>query len=232
MCTKVTRILRNHIDMNHSNINFIIENYAELKRYCTFLTKSKWDGEDLAQETVCKVLQKYIGVEHKDVCITLLYKIARNQWLDQMKAKSAKKKLEQEITFEEPHEKIADLHEMAEKVLSLLNVQQSVIFLLKDVFQYSLSDIAEICSISEGAVKASLFRSRNRLKTVSEEEEIELAGQDDDVEVVVTAIREQKPELLTRLLPTIDFTHLSSKQPVLLFNTKTPSSYGYMLCAA
>ncbi|MDZ5609421.1 RNA polymerase subunit sigma-70 [Bacillus pseudomycoides] len=228
MCTKVTRVLRNHIDMNYSNINFIIENYAELKRYCTFLTKSKWDGEDLAQETICKVLQKYVD---KDICITLLYKIARNQWLDQVKVKSAKKKLEQEITFEEPHEKIADLHEMVEKILSSLNVQQSVIFLLKDVFQYSLSDIAEICSISEGAVKASLFRSRNRLKTVSEEESIELAGQE-DVEVVVTAISEQKPELLTQLLPSIQFTHLSSKQPVLLFNTKKPSYYGYMLCAA
>ncbi|MBO1582613.1 RNA polymerase subunit sigma-70 [Bacillus sp. XF8] len=229
MCTKVTRVLRNHIDMNYSNINFIIENYAELKRYCTFLTKSKWDGEDLAQETICKVLQKYVD---KDICMTLLYKIARNQWLDQVKVKSAKKKLEQEITFEEPHEKIADLHEMVEKILSSLNVQQSVIFLLKDVFQYSLSDIAEICSISEGAVKASLFRSRNRLKTVSEEESIELAGQEDDVEVVVTAISEQKPELLTQLLPSIQFTHLSSKQPVLLFNTKNPSYYGLMLCAA
>lgn len=215
--------------MNYSNINFIIENYAELKRYCTFLTKSKWDGEDLAQETICKVLQKYVD---KDICMTLLYKIARNQWLDQVKVKSAKKKLEQEITFEEPHEKIADLHEMVEKILSSLNVQQSVIFLLKDVFQYSLSDIAEICSISEGAVKASLFRSRNRLKTVSEEESIELAGQEDDVEVVVTAISEQKPELLTQLLPSIQFTHLSSKQPVLLFNTKNPSYYGLMLCAA
>ncbi|WP_243522091.1 RNA polymerase subunit sigma-70 [Bacillus pseudomycoides] len=229
MCTKVTQMLRNHIDMNHSNINFLIENYAELKRYCTFLTKNKWDGEDLAQEAVCKVLQKYV---EKDICITLLYKIARNKWLDQLKTKSVQEKLEQEITFEEPHGKIADLHEMAEKVLSLLNVQQSVIFLLKDVFQYSLSDIAEICSISEGAVKASLFRSRNRLKTVSEEEEIELAGQDDDVEVIVTAIREQKPQLLTKLLPTIQFEHVPSKQPVLLFNTKTPSSYGYMLCAA
>ncbi|MEY8348090.1 RNA polymerase subunit sigma-70 [Bacillus cereus] len=230
MCTKVTQMLRNHIDMNHSNINFLIENYAELKRYCTFLTKSKWDGEDLAQETVCKVLQKYIGAEHKEVCITLLYKIARNQWLDQMKAKSAKKKLEQEMTFEEPHENITDLHEMAEKVLSLLNVQQSVIFLLKDVFQYSLSDIAKICSISEGAVKASLFRGRNKLKKVNEEEEFELAGQ--EAEVVVTAIREQKPELLIKLLPTIDFTQLSSKQPALLFNRNTPSSYGYMLYAA
>ena len=42
--------------MNHSNINFLIEQYGELKRYCTF-NENKWDGEDLAQETVCKVLQ-------------------------------------------------------------------------------------------------------------------------------------------------------------------------------
>ncbi|MEH7459825.1 RNA polymerase subunit sigma-70 [Bacillus sp. JJ1127] len=232
MCTKVTQFFKNHIDMNHSNISFLIENYAELKRYCTFLTKNKWDGEDLAQETVCKVLQKYIGAEHKDVCITLLYKIARNQWLDQMKTKSVQEKLKQQITCEEPHENIADLHAMVGRVLSSLTVQQSIIFLLKDVFQYSLSDIAKLCSISEGAVKASLFRSRNRLKMVSEEEEIELVGQEDDIEVVVTAISEQKPELLTKLLPTIHFTHLSSKQPVLLFNMKKTSSCDYMLCAA
>ncbi|MEH7649440.1 RNA polymerase subunit sigma-70, partial [Bacillus toyonensis] len=69
MCTKVTQLFKKHIDMNHSNINFLIENYAELKRYCTFLTKNRWDGEDLAQETVCKVLQKY---SNKDICMTLV----------------------------------------------------------------------------------------------------------------------------------------------------------------
>ena len=126
--------------MNHSNINFLITHYAEVKRYCTFLTKNKWDGEDLAQEAICKVLQKY---SEKEICITLLYKIARNQWLDQMKSKSVQEKLEQQNTFEEPHGKIADLHEMVGKVLSSLNVQQSVILLLKDVFQYSIADIAK-----------------------------------------------------------------------------------------
>ncbi len=75
--------------MNHSNINLLIEQYGELKRYCTFLTKNKWDGEDLAQETVCKVLQKY---SNKDICMTLVYKIARNRWLDQMKSKSVHEK--------------------------------------------------------------------------------------------------------------------------------------------
>ncbi|KAA0766599.1 RNA polymerase subunit sigma-70 [Bacillus sp. SH5-2] len=228
MCTKVTEILKNHIDMNHSNKSFLIENYAELKRYCTFLTKNKWDGEDLAQETVCKVLQKY---GNKDICMTLLYKIARNRWLDQMKLKSVHKKIKEQITFEEPHEKIADLHEMVGKVLASLNVQQSAILLLKDVFQYSIADIAKVCAVSEGAVKASLFRSRNRLKTVSEEG-IEIVEFTDDIDIVVTSIREESPELLTKLLPTIDFTKLPSKQPVLLFNAKKPSSYSCMLCAA
>ncbi|MDA2431173.1 RNA polymerase subunit sigma-70 [Bacillus cereus group sp. MYBK59-1] len=228
MCTKVTHVLKNHIDMNHSNINFLIEQYGELKRYCTFLTKNKWDGEDLAQETVCKVLQKY---RNKDICMTLVYKIARNRWLDQIKSKSVHEKIREQITFEEPHENIADLHEMVGKVLSSLNVQQSAILLLKDVFQYSIADIAKVSSVSEGAVKASLFRSRNRLKTVSEEG-IEIVEFTEDIEVVVTSIREERPELLTKLLPTIDFTKLPSKQPVLLFNVKNPSSYSCMLCAA
>lgn len=214
--------------MNHSNINFLIEQYGELKRYCTFLTKNKWDGEDLAQETVCKVLQKY---RNKDICMTLVYKIARNRWLDQMKSKSVHEKIREQITFEEPHENIADLHEMVGKVLSSLNVQQSAILLLKDVFQYSIADIAKVCFVSEGAVKASLFRSRNRLKTVSEEG-IEIVEFTEDIEVVVTSIREERPELLTKLLPTIDFTKLPSKQPVLLFNVINPSSYSCMLCAA
>ncbi|WP_342714616.1 RNA polymerase subunit sigma-70 [Bacillus paramycoides] len=228
MCTKVTHIFKNHIDMNHSNIDFLIEQYGELKRYCTFLTKNKWDGEDLAQETICKVLQKY---SNKDICMTLVYKIARNRWIDQMKSKSVHEKIKEQITFEEPQENIADLHEMVEKVLSSLNVQQSAILLLKDVFQFSIADIAKVCSVSEGAVKASLFRSRNRLKTVSEEG-IEIVEFTDDIDVVVTSIREEKPELLTKLLPTIDFTKLPSKQPVLLFNAKKPSSYSCMLLAA
>ena len=74
--------------MNHSNINFLIEQYGELKD-TVLLTKNKWDGEDLAQETVCKVLQKY---RNKDICMTLVYKIARNRWLDQIKSKSVHEK--------------------------------------------------------------------------------------------------------------------------------------------
>lgn len=79
--------------------------------------------------------------------------------------------------------------------------------------------------------KGFFISGRNRLKTVSEEG-IEIVEFTEDIEVVVTSIREERPELLTKLLPTIDFTKLPSKQPVLLFNVKNPSSYSCMLCAA
>ena len=79
--------------------------------------------------------------------------------------------------------------------------------------------------------KSFFVSGRNRLKTVSEEG-IEIVEFTDDMEVVVTSIREERPELLTKLLPTIDFTKLPSKQPVLLFNVKQSSSYSCMLCAA
>ncbi len=105
--------------------------------------------------------------------------------------------------FEEPQENIADLHEMVGKVLSSLNVQQSTILLLKDVFQYSIVDIAKVCSVSEGS-KASLFRSRNRLKTVSEEG-IEIVEFTDDDGSCSDVHSRERLELLTKLLPTNRF---------------------------
>ena len=47
--------------------------------------------------------------------MALVYKIARNRWLDQMKSKSVHEKIREQITFEEPQENIADLHEMVGK---------------------------------------------------------------------------------------------------------------------
>lgn len=36
-----------------------VEYYDYLKRYSCFLSKNKWDGEDIAQETMLRVIQNY-----------------------------------------------------------------------------------------------------------------------------------------------------------------------------
>lgn len=229
MYTNIQERLQSITDIQKENIDIIVNHYEELKRYCTFLTKNVWDGEDLAQETVCKVLQKYMKEDDTTICLTLLYKVARNKWLDQIRSKEKTTEIEKEASYQ-PHEKLADLHATIEKMQSCLNQTQIVIFLLKDVFAYSLTEIAHICSISEGAVKASLFRSRNKLAMT--EERIAHNIDREEADILIQSVHSQRPELLKKLLPTLQFTKFSSQQPLLLFTQKKSSSSVRMLCAA
>ncbi|MGG0188397.1 RNA polymerase subunit sigma-70 [Bacillus rhizoplanae] len=231
MNTKRKLISQSDSDVQQSNKSVIVKHYAELKRYCTFLTKSTWDGEDLAQETICKVLKKYTNAEcNQSICLTLLYKVARNQWLDQMRTKAYERENDQEASYE-PHANVAELYALIETMLSCLNEMQTVIFLLKDVFEYSLADIAAITSMSEGAVKASLFRTRNKLKMIKEEEGfVSSKDMEEEIEILVKAIRQQTPELLVNLIPTLKFSRISLQQPLLLLHQK--SSYNCFSCAA
>ncbi|MFD3449734.1 RNA polymerase subunit sigma-70 [Microbacteriaceae bacterium 4G12] len=231
MSTKRKMISQTNEEIQQLNRSVIIKHYAELKRYCTFLTKSTWDGEDLAQETICKVLKKYMNAEwNQIICLTLLYKVARNQWLDQMRIKAYEKESNKEASYA-PHENVAELYALIETMLSCLNEMQTVIFLLKDVFEYSLADIAAITSMSEGAVKASLFRTRNKLKAIKEEDRfVTPKDMEEETEIFVKAIRQQRPELLVKLIPTLQFSKITQKQPLLILHKR--SSYNCFLCAA
>lgn len=229
MYTNIQKRLQSITDIQSENIDIIVKHYEELKRYCTFLTKNVWDGEDLAQETVCKVLQKYMKEDDTTICLTLLYKVARNKWLDQVRSKENHTEITKEASYK-PHEKLADLHATIEKMQSCLNKTQIVIFLLKDVFAYSLTEIAHICSISEGAVKASLFRSRNKLAMT--EERIAHNIDREEADILIQSVHEQRPELLRKLLPTLRFKKFATQQPLLLFTQKQSSSSVRMLCAA
>ncbi|MEI4828354.1 RNA polymerase subunit sigma-70 [Bacillus sp. FJAT-53711] len=231
MNTKRKLISQSDSDVQQLNKSVIVKHYAELKRYCTFLTQSTWDGEDLAQETICKVLKKYTNEEgNQSICLTLLYKVARNQWLDQMRTKTCERENTQEASYE-PHANVAELYALIDTMLSCLNEMQTVIFLLKDVFEYSLADIAAITSMSEGAVKASLFRTRNKLKTIKEEERfVPSKDMEEETEILVKAIQQQTPELLVKLVPTLHFSRISLQQPLLLLHQK--SSYNCFSCAA
>ncbi|WP_429755228.1 RNA polymerase subunit sigma-70 [Bacillus sp. S10(2024)] len=231
MNTKRKMISQSNVEMQQLNRSIIIKHYAELKRYCTFLTKSTWDGEDLAQETICKVLKKYMNEDcNQSICLTLLYKVARNQWLDHMRTKAYEKESNKEASYE-PHENVAELYDLIEIMLSCLNEMQTVIFLLKDVFEYRLADIAAITSMSEGAVKASLFRTRNKLKTIQEEERfVTSKDMEEETEILVKAIQQQRPELFVKLIPTLRFSKISQQQPLLLLHKR--SSYNCFSCAA
>lgn len=144
------------------------EQYPKLKQYCHFLAQNAWDGDDIAQETYLKAL-KYEN-QQQSVTPALLNKIAYNHWVDVIR-KRKKESLQEdtEITGAYHNANRDELFNTVEMLINHFTPKQSIIFLLKEAFQYQIKEIAEILNTSEMAVKASLHRSKNRLEKLNEE---------------------------------------------------------------
>jgi DNA-directed RNA polymerase specialized sigma24 family protein len=72
------------------------EYYLKLKKYCYFLTQSKWDGDDIAQEAMVKALTYY---SQEKITPALLNKIAHNYWMDTLR-----KRKNEQLSLEPMHE--------------------------------------------------------------------------------------------------------------------------------
>lgn len=133
-----------------------------LYRFCRYLTRSPWDAEDLVQDVLARAFAT-LGALHDPPREprAWLFRIASNLWIDRVR-----KHTEQlGANVPEPAEAAPsrDTREAAGTLLAQLSPQERTAVVLKDVFELSLEDIAEILSTSVGAVKAALHRGRGKL---------------------------------------------------------------------
>lgn len=162
------------------------ELYPNLKKYCYFLSKNKWDGEDLAQQSILKALEYY----QSEITQPLLKKIAYHHWIDTTRKR--KNVLLDEIpdkaTSRTGFESIFHIRDF---LMKSLTPKQLVIYVLKEGFDYQSKEIAGLLDISETAVKSILFRARKQLEKRKDEDEIELSDlywHDVDEELLSTVI--------------------------------------------
>lgn len=136
--------------------------YPGLLRYCRFLSQNNWDGDDLAQAAMMKAIHRYRDEE--SINAALLKRIAYHQWIDIIR------KRKKEILAEPAERAEKDqtmLLETAEMLMECFTPQQMVIFTLKEAFQYTLGEIAELMGTTETAVKATLHRAKQRISSDS-----------------------------------------------------------------
>ena len=149
----------------------------ELHRYCARLTGSVIEGEDIVQETLAKAFYTMSLAAELPPLRPWLFRIAHNAAMDFLKSHGRK--------YTEPR---ADLEDVAGVVdapdpmivraalarfLSLPVSQRSAV-ILKDVLGHSLEETAETMGTTVMAVKAALFRGREKLR----QEEAALAAED------------------------------------------------------
>jgi RNA polymerase sigma-70 factor, ECF subfamily len=133
----------------------------ELYRYCRYLTQSPWDAEDVVQDSLARAFVTLGCVKQPiDNPRAWLFRVASNLWLNRVRrAQSALEPAPAEAPENEPRE----TREAAGTLLTALSAQERAAVVLKDVFDFSLEEIAEALATTVGAVKSALHRGRGKL---------------------------------------------------------------------
>lgn len=136
---------------------------GDLYRYCRHLTRSAWDAEDLSQDALARayVTLGQLG-EAPPHPKAWLFRVASNLWIDQQRRRRTQGRGPEAGGVEPAPEPMAS-REAAGTLLSQLAPQERAAVVLKDVFDFSLEEVAESLSTSANAVKAALHRGRGKL---------------------------------------------------------------------
>jgi len=155
----------------HRYIDFLAPFRPELFRYCRRLSGNGWDAEDLVQETMLHGFGVLGRVNSVGNPRGYLVRIATNLWLDSVRRREAGERAAErergEKALGQPSTDPVEVRDAAAALMQMLPPQERAAFVMKEVFDMSLEQIAEALTTSVGAVKAALHRGRKRLDDVS-----------------------------------------------------------------
>lgn len=142
-----------------------------LHRYCARMTGSVLDGEDVVQDALFEAYRKLDQFDDSRPLKPWLFRIAHNRCVDFLRRRGMQD--EAPVTAAEPEvvqpaePAILGIGRAVEHLVLTLPPKQRACVLLKDIFDYSLEEIAEMVDSTVGGVKAALNRARTKLATTS-----------------------------------------------------------------
>ena len=147
----------------------------ELHRFCTRMTGSPCDGEDVLQDAL--VLWFYRLSELRDGASlrAWLFRIAHNKCIDFLRVRRRFDPLDETFDAGRPamDEELAHKERAAHALATLvtaLPAKERACVILKDALDCPLDEIAEVTESNVGAVKAALHRGRERLQAIERAE--------------------------------------------------------------
>jgi RNA polymerase sigma factor (sigma-70 family) len=219
--------LRKESESEGQELNELMD---KLLHYCLFLTKNKWDGEDLCQESICRALKHYPDQEKWNP--PLLKKMAYHAWVD--KVRKLNKEMLGDVPDQSGEENPESDRDVFEMLLKTLTPKQLITLVLKEAFQYKIHEVADLLGMTETSVKALLKRTRARLEKRSDDEESrstieywEEYSQEDVMTLLQESIQTQDPSRLIDQLPDLISGQSAPKMqsfPTVTRSVSSPSS--------
>jgi RNA polymerase sigma-70 factor (ECF subfamily) len=148
-----------------------LETVAQLRprlhRYCARMTGSVMDGEDVMQEALFEAYRKLDRFDDSRPLGPWLLRIAHNRCIDFLRRTRVRTNAEafaSEPDVVEPVEPVGpEIGRALERLVITLPPKERACILLKDVFDYSLDEIADLVDSTVGGVKSALNRGRSKL---------------------------------------------------------------------
>ena len=138
-----------------------------LHRYCARMIGSVMDGEDVVQEALFEAYRKLDKFDDSRLLKPWLFRIAHNRCIDFLRKRGVRVEAERAALIpdvvEAKEPAVLDLGQALEHLVTSLPPKERACVLLKDVFDYSLEEIAELVDSTVGGVKAALSRARTKL---------------------------------------------------------------------
>ena len=142
-----------------------------LHRYCARMTGSVMDGEDVVQDALFEAYRKLDQFDDSRPLKPWLFRIAHNRCVDFLRSRGMQDDTQVTAAVQEavvPAEPaILGIGRAVEHLVLTLPPKERACVLLKDIFDYSLEEIAEMVDSTVGGVKAALNRARTKLATTS-----------------------------------------------------------------
>jgi RNA polymerase sigma-70 factor (ECF subfamily) len=139
----------------------------QLHRYCARMTGSVLHGEDVAQEALFQAYRKLHSFDDSRPMAPWLFRIAHNRCIDFLRRRGVQIEAETAVQAPDVVPPInpvgPDLGRAVEHLVMALPPKERASVLLKDVFDYTLEEIAELVDSTLGGVKAALSRGRAKL---------------------------------------------------------------------
>ncbi|MFC5700094.1 RNA polymerase sigma factor [Cohnella faecalis] len=143
----------------------VVPHLEDLRKYCYFLTNSKWDGEDLCQEALLKSLIYFLHSEPRLDVKPFLIRVARNLWIDDCRAKKRRQRAGlhhfASCYTDTNYAEVRGTMEWLSERLPSRNIEM---WLLSEYFGYTMQEISDELDSSVPAVKSVLFRTRGLIR--------------------------------------------------------------------
>ncbi len=159
-----------------------------LHRYCSRMIGSVLDGEDLVQDALFEAYRKLDQFDESRSLSPWLFRIAHNRCIDFLRRRGARDEAEANAAVPDsiPATVPASLgiRPAIERLVLMLPPKERACVLLKEVFDYSLEEIAELVGSTVGGVKAALNRGRTKLTKAPDPPRVSRIKNSEDIRVL------------------------------------------------